>query len=234
MYGVLYLKRFMALEESVSNMRTDGILRLLSGESFSMCDEDMQILTASPQWATLAENHHHDPLLQGYCTFAPITVNADDIFLWSPFADCLVGFTKARCGDHTMFPCAKWPINEVFEHLPRTPFVTVEALWHRMAHMLNHVQKKAVILYPPDVLASQSIGDQAALDTVEHILFYNRKADSVFSKYGWKVFSPEPRLNEDDPYWAHYADDAKIALWNMIEWELSIHASSRLDLLMDT
>ncbi|HVW67253.1 MAG TPA: hypothetical protein VHA78_06040 [Candidatus Peribacteraceae bacterium] len=218
MGGAPFLDMFQPVERSIVNMKTEGILRLLDGETIIMHDDDRQRLYASRAWAEYSGKYfpHVPPDSPLFSMFHPFSPQADDVFLWSPFADCVVSFTSARCTDGTLFPCIREPMGAVFEHHIRMPFVATQALWHALAHKLAHVRKKAVILYPPDTMHETIRDPDRRAYHVDRVRFSNEQAASLFSSYGWRIFSPEAQLEQGQSDWSHYSDQSRRMLWNDI------------------
>ncbi|HVW67245.1 MAG TPA: hypothetical protein VHA78_06000 [Candidatus Peribacteraceae bacterium] len=217
--GAPFIDTRVGDERSVCNMRTDGIVRLLAGGGFELHREDQETLFATENWASFRTNRSTFPRWSQdtFHRFQPIAVLRDDVFLWSPFADCLCSFTTARCADGTMYPYVLWPIGEVFPHAARVPFTTVQALWREMDRLTAHVERRGIVLYPPDRLIDL-FGDSAhTRDLVAHITFYNERAVGLLQSRGWSVFTPDAEIDEHDRNWGHYSKSSKLKLWTEIE-----------------
>ena len=217
MAGAPFITRFCAIEDSVNNMRTEGILRLLSGGSFALSARDRDTLHASPQWAQhLASHPHLDPAFRGYHAFAPLRVECEDTFLWSPFSDALCSFTTATDESGMPFPFLSWPMNVVFQSVGRVPLASAEAHWHALAAALAHVKRKGVVLYPPDLIPRHETDAAHARDLMAHINRYNDRAASIMRGHGWKVFIPAPQPDSRNTYWAHFSTVSRQRLWEEI------------------
>lgn len=222
---VLYdapFQKDMYTKMSVSNMRTEGILRLLAGESFALHPDDRAHLLSSPAWAEFYKKqsvYRPDIPLEDYHRFDAIDPQADDVFLWSPFADALCSYTTARCADGSVYPSLYWPISDVFEHGERIPFERVTASWQALMDRLSHIKKKAVVLYPPDFLCALEGDTKHHRELTAHIQRYNETATSVFRAQGWQVFTPLLEGNPHLIHWSHYSDASRAQLWKQIgEW----------------
>lgn len=208
---------------SVSNMRTDGILRLLKGESFALHPDDRTTLFASAKWQKFEqEQRQYRPNLdvQKCYQFEAISPESDDVFLWTPFADCLCSYTEARCEDGSPYPSMYWPISNVFKHRERVPFERVFETWHDLIHHLSHMKKKGIVLYPPDLMLQTEPDTPHRENILRHVRLYNKDASSLFSAHGWKVFTPDAEIDTRNPHWSHYSWQARQKLWKEIEREL--------------
>ncbi len=142
LYNIPLKKEEIYAGRPLKNFRTEGILRLLNGESLTLHADDKEILFASPKWEKLrlaqlkGWPHFH---LKGCYEFRSMTPTADDIFLWTPFGDCLCSYTEARCEDGSPFPSMEGCVSEVFPHLPRIEFERVLQSWENLIQRLSHV-----------------------------------------------------------------------------------------------
>lgn len=209
--------------KSVSNMRTEGILRLLKGQSFALHPDDREILFATPQWQKLKKQHEEtEPnlVLEDFYHYELIAPTADDVFLWTPFADCLCTYTAARCEDGSPYPSMFWPISDVFKHMQRIPFEQVTETWHQLIYKLSHMKRKGIVLYPPDLLLELEPDTPHRENLLRHVRLYNKDAASLFGVHGWKVFTPDAEVDTRNPHWSHYSWQSRNKMWKEIESEL--------------
>lgn len=217
LFGAPFSGSKMYKGTSVSNMRTDGILRLLSGESFELHPEDKQTLFASDicrESRKKFEEEYPTASFEKNFTYQHIDPTADDVFLWTPFSDCFCSHTKARCSDGSVYPSMHWPISDVFEHLERVLFEQVIELWKQLIDRLSHVRKKGIVLYPPDHMKYESHRS--------HAFMRNEDACQLFLAHGWHVFSPLPVLQAGDDEWSHYNKESRQKLWEEIQSVFSL------------
>lgn len=209
LYKAPYLTHIGTLSVSVLNMRTEGILRLLSGEAIRMHPEDKAALMRSAVWTDFVKRYNaaHDPRLPVFDVFEPLSVKPDDGFLWSPFSDTLCSFTVARCTDGLPYPCLMDPVNIFFRHTTRTDLAHCETQWLRLADRLSHVRRKAVILYPPDTIAPPAFTPEKAAELRAHVNAYNARAVELLAPLGWTVIAPSRVSCPDGAYWAHYSPE---------------------------
>lgn len=207
LYGAPFQGVGMYKGMSVGNMRTDGILRLLGRESIELHPEDKETLFASDVCKKSRkefEKEYPSASFEKNFTYECIDPTANDIFLWTPFPDCFCSYTTARCSNGSVYPSMFWPISDVFTHLERTPFPAVKASWELLIDRLSHVQKKGIVLYPPDHMQNENLKS--------HALIKNDEAVALFAKNGWRVFSPEPVLQMGDIEWSHYSSASRAGL----------------------
>ncbi len=219
LYHPPFTRRPAERRRSVMNMRTEGIVRLLSGEGFQLCAEHKERLYGSAPWAAYVERLgiQRHPRLREFDVFYPLRLEWDDLFFWSPFADCLSSLTEARCSDQTPYPYLDEPIHQVFAHEQRTTLEQCESPWHAMIEKLTHVHRKGLVLYPADHLGPPEVEAQHAAELRAHIDSYNNRARTIFGRAGWSVFMPSALRHRIDPYWAHYDPAALRELWKDIK-----------------
>ncbi len=202
---------------SVSNMRTDGILRLLSRESFELHPEDKETLFASDVCKKSRkefEKEYPSVSFERNFTYERIDPTAQDVFLWTPFPDCFCTYTTARCSDGSPYPSMFWPISNVFEHQERVSFDIVKESWKKLIGRLSHVKRKGIVLYPPDHMPNELHKN--------HAFMKNNEAVQLFSANGWHVFSPLPVLQAGDDEWSHYNKESRQKLWEEIQQAFSL------------
>lgn len=221
LYGAPFEKS-MYMGTSISNMRTEGVLRLLKGESFALHPDDRAMLFATPQWQKIKKQHEQSrpgAPLEHFYRYEAIAPTADDVFLWTPFADCLCTYTTARCEDGSPYPSMFWPISDVFKHKQRIPFEQVTETWHALIYRLSHIKKKGIVLYPPDLMLEMEPDTPYRENLLRHVRLYNKDAASLFAAHGWKVFTPEAEVNPKFPHWSHYSWQSRNKMWKEIERE---------------
>ena len=189
-------------QTSTRGMSTEGVLRLLAGETLSLDEQ---------QAAKVREQH---PDWDG--TYHGITGKIDAI-LWTPVSDAIFLTPMARCPDKTTYPFYDGTIDTILGSTGASLSVeTIRALWSRLYSQTippvsgNQFRFRAVVYYPTDHLASSAW--KTRIDTLQQL------AKERFS--AWHHYTIEPELAEPGGFWAHYAQEAKKRLWKRIEQDM--------------
>lgn len=209
MAGAQYVTPITDVPIPFVNMRTEGILTLLSGQELALHPEDKATLFSSGAWQdfvreTLGADTYEN--FERFGTFTPLTVRQQDTFLWTPFVDCNCSLSQARCTNGQPYPYVPHPMKDVFPSATRTNLATVEHNWQQMINALSHVQHKGVVLYPTD----NTQPTQAELARRNNN--YNARAKEIFSAQGWHIFTINPEPKPNDSYWGHFSSRALSAL----------------------
>ena len=200
MEGAPFLSPFApGTETSTRGMSTEGVLRLLSGESLAI--EECQL-------AQLRAKNHRLP--DEYGRYNPVHADRLDTILWTPVSDAVYLIPLARCPDKTVYPIHDAYLNETLGSTGASlSYETMSALWARLYETTAGIDRRGVVFYPTDHLIDGPW--KRRIDTIQ------RQAHIAFS--AWKPFTVEPDLAEPGGYWAHYSEAARQKLWGEVaEW----------------
>lgn len=198
MEGAPYLTPFKpGGQTSTRGMSTEGVLRLLSGETLSL-DE-----------AQAAKVREHHPNWDG--TYKLDRAQDIDAILWTPVSDAIFLTPAARCPDRTTYPFYDGTLDTILGSTGASlSMEAIRCLWERLIERADGIPFRAIIKYPTTHLASSAWKDRIdRLQTMaEHWFGY------------WHNYTIKPELEEPGEYWAHYSQAAKERLWDRIEQDM--------------
>lgn len=174
---------------STLNLQTDGVLRLLDGDTITLCDADFEKLKAALPNTTRES-----------ITLRPIDIRKDDAFVWSPFADICSGRLLARDQNLQLYPYSPPFLKEVFGSFPVMPVNQIESLWCCLVSRLQLIEKKICVIYTTDLMSP--VRHASFKPRVEYL---NALAEKMFGEAGWKIIRMKPEASDTSDYWAHYS-----------------------------
>jgi hypothetical protein len=187
-------------EHTTRGMNTEGILRLLAGETIRLYPEDVAKVRkqypALPKWTGQ------------WNSINPTQIKA---ILWTPVTDATFLYPAARCDDRTVYPIHDGFLNGILGSGRSTiSFRTMFAVWEAMDRATSHIPLRAIVQYPTDHLGKS--------DWKERIDRAQFAAEATLPD--WEVFAPEPDLTGMDGYWAHFSIASRQKLWAAIQERL--------------
>lgn len=193
MEGARFLQPFLpGSETSTRGMSTEGVLRLLNGETLSIDEDQLQ---------QILNNNPNSP--KG--TYFGITKITG--IIWTPVSDAIYLTPLARCQDKTTYPFHDGALNSILGTTGASlSFAAIKALWAQLYKETTKISRRAVVYYPTDHLHSG-----AWKERIERL---QRLARDLFND--WQYYTVRPELAEPNGYWAHYSQSAREELWEQI------------------
>ena len=180
-------------QTSTRGMSTEGVLRLLAGETLSLDEQ---------QAAKVREQH---PDWDGTYHGLPEQIDA---ILWTSVSDAIFLTPMARCPDKTTYPFYDGTVDAVLGTTGASLSDTMlESMWDLLRERTDSIPFRGVVHYPTEHLQSSAWKER--IDSIQYAARLRLK--------NWRHFTPEPELAEPGGFWAHYSESAKQRLWAQIE-----------------
>jgi hypothetical protein len=205
MAGASFLTKFLpGYQPTMLGISTEGVIRLLSGETLSIDEQQLNQIKSS-----------NKELEDNFGVYYPINIEEIECILWTSISDATYFTNVCKCPDKSCYPFYDGVINKGLGsggfHVLSVPLL--EATWNHFIYLTRLVPIRIVINYPTKFLLKSSW-----LDRINLVQY---KAEKLFMESGWGSMWVYPELGRDG-YWAHYSDSVLTKLYRDIEEKLTI------------
>jgi hypothetical protein len=201
-----WLERGTTGARSVGGVHTEGIIRLLSGDTIQLRKPFMDKIKKYEQ-ETLKQKDQNPEVYD----FKPLHPEDIDVFIWSPHSDAVTNRSMGVCTDGTAYPAVHRAAGKAIPLGGLQSIHILRALWMHMDELLQPCCKKILITYPPD-----HMNKRQARVFKDRVLEINMACRDLMYNMGWEVFEPDPEI-DPGANWCHYSKASRLKLQKQIE-----------------